>query len=357
MGGVEQVMRQICLTTTQAGVNNRIFCLTHQADTQPIQLAEAEVFLCRANFEVASTPVSWQAFATFKKLVDWADLIHYHFPWPFADLLHLVTHAKKPSIVSYHSDIVRQKIGLIFYRPLQDYFLKSVTKIVATSPQYRQSSPVLQKFLAKTEIIPIGLDKASYPVPTHDRLQYWEERLGRGFFLFVGVLRYYKGLHILLQAAEDISTKIVLVGSGPMEAELKAQASRLNLKNIVFLGRVSDEDKVSLLMLSLAVVFPSHLRSEAFGVSLLEGAMYGKPLISAEIATGTSYINLDNETGLVVPPENPQALKKAMQFLYANPDMATQMGKAAEKRYWDYFTAEKMGKSYMQVYKNCLAVS
>ena len=68
--------------------------------------------------------------------------------------------------------------------------------------------------------------------------------------------------------------------------------------------------------LCFAVLFPSHLRSEAFGISLLEGAMYGKPLISSEIGTGTTYINIDKETGLVVPPSDPIALREAMDFLW-----------------------------------------
>ena len=78
--------------------------------------------------------------------------------------------------------------------------------------------------------------------------------------------------------------------------------------------------------------FPSHLRSEAFGISLLEGAMFGKPMISSEIGTGTSYINIAGETGLVVPPNAPQALHEAMRQLWEHPEQAAQMGARAEER-------------------------
>ena len=108
-------------------------------------------------------------------------------------------------------------------------------------------------------------------------------------------------------------------------------------------------------MLSYGVVFPSHLRSEAFGISLLEGAMYGKPLISSEIGTGTTYINIANETGLVVPPSNAQALKEAMQYLWDNPEQAAEMGKRAEERYWKYFTADIMVNSYAELYRKLSA--
>ncbi len=114
------------------------------------------------------------------------------------------------------------------------------------------------------------------------------ERAGEKFFLFVGNLRYYKGLHVLLDALEGTPFRAVL--SGPAhEQELRRQAARLNLTQVDFVGPVGDEDKVALLTLCRALTFPSHLRSEAFGISLLEGAMFGKPMISTEIGTGTSY--------------------------------------------------------------------
>jgi rhamnosyl/mannosyltransferase len=159
----------------------------------------------------------------------------------------------------------------------------------------------------------------------------------------------------LLQAAQGFSGKIVIAGAGPLAAELKTQAATLQLENIIFLGHVSDEDKVALLTLSLGVVFPSHLRSEAFGVSLLEGAMYGKPLISTDIGTGTSYINVNQETGLVVPPEDATAFRQAMQWLLDHPQAAEQMGVQAEKRYEAYFTAKKMGESYSQLYSDLIS--
>ncbi len=187
-----------------------------------------------------------------------------------------------------------------------------MSRIVASSPNYLATSNVLKKNAHKVVVIPYGLDKATYPQPTPEKLAFWRAQLGQKFFLFVGVLRYYKGLHILLEAAQGTPYPVVIVGAGPVEQELKAQAAQLGLSNVTFLGQLSDVDKVALLMLCYGVVFPSHLRSEAFGISLLEGAMYGKPMISSEIGTGTTFVNIGNETGLVVPPSDPAALRQAM---------------------------------------------
>jgi O-antigen biosynthesis rhamnosyltransferase len=161
-------------------------------------------------------------------------------------------------------------------------------------------------------------------------------------------------LHILLDALAGIDYPVVIAGSGPIENELLAHAKELGLKNVHFVGAVSDDDKFALLSTCFGVVFPSHMRSEAFGISLLEGAMYGKPMISSEIGTGTTYINIDRETGLVVPPSDPSALREAMTYLWKNKQEAVDMGRRAEARYWKLFTAKRMVQSYAKLYKELL---
>ena len=213
------------------------------------------------------------------------------------------------------------------------------------------SSNVLIRYQDKTEVITYGLDKAGYPEPAEERNAYWKQIAGEKFFLFLGVLRYYKGLHILIDALANIEYPVIIAGSGPIEDELSQHAKKLNLKNVHFVGEVSEEDKASLLRSSFCMVFPSHLRSEAFGISLLEGAMFGKPMISSEIGTGTTYINIDKETGLVVPPSDPASLSEALSYLWQNEQEALAMGKKAEARYWELFTADKMVSSYARLYR------
>jgi rhamnosyl/mannosyltransferase len=350
MGGIEQVINQIARGVSKLGVEVDVLSLTSDKAPRTIEIDGYLTHRARMNFEIASTGFSASAFLRFRQLTMEADVIHYHFPWPFMDMVHFVTRVKKPTVVTYHSDIIRQESLLKLYRPLKHRFLESMDRIVATSPNYLATSDVLGMYSNKVSVIPIGLDKASYPLATSERLNYWRERFGSKFFLFVGLIRYYKGLHILLEAAEGTDYPIVIIGAGPIEQALKLQAAQLRLRNIHFLGFQSDDDKVALLTLCYGVVFPSHLRSEAFGVSLLEGAMYGKPMISSEIGTGTTYINIKDETGLVVPPSDPNALRQAMTYLWEHPDQAREMGKRAEERYWKLFTADDMAKSYVSLY-------
>jgi rhamnosyl/mannosyltransferase len=354
MGGVEQVIDQIARAANNFGVTTDVLSLTDKNVPRTVTLNGYTVHRARMNCEIASTGFSLSAILRFRQLAAKADIIHYHFPWPFMDIVHFLTRIKKPTIVTYHSDIIRQKNLLRLYRPLQSCFLASVDRIIATSPNYLATSDVLARFPDKTNVIPIGLDKNTYPDTDAVRIDYWRDRLAPKFFLFIGVLRYYKGLHILLEALKGTDYPVIIVGAGPTEQELKRHADQLGLTNIQFLGRLPDEDKVALLTLAYGIVFPSHLRSEAFGISLLEGAMYGKPMISSEIGTGTSYINIKDETGLVVPPGDATALREAMRDLWDNPNKAAAMGKNAEARYNKYFTANKMAENYVAVYRKLL---
>ena len=80
-GGIEEVIRQICLNTKPYGVESRVFTLSKNNLPEVIIQEGLEIFRAHKNFEVASSGFSFQAFLNFKNQVEWADVIHYHFPW------------------------------------------------------------------------------------------------------------------------------------------------------------------------------------------------------------------------------------------------------------------------------------
>lgn len=357
-GGIEQVIRQIATSSEALGVTAKVFTLSHRTKAvRTVYEDGIEVHQVPCTMDVASTPMAVRALKAFYEAMAWADVAHYHYPWPFADMLHVIVAPKKPALVTYHSDIVKQRVLRQFYKPLQHRFLSSMQAIVATSPNYVATSETLQQFKDKVVVIPVGLRESSYPCPEPERIDTWRARVGSGFFLFVGMLRYYKGLHILLDALSlcvaDVGPKVrvVVVGSGPGEEELRRQAVALKLDNIYILGALPEKDKMALFHLSLGVVLPSHLRSEAYGIALVEGAMCGKPLISTEIGTGSSFVNAHERTGLVVPPCDPQALRQAMHRLVSQPNDAVRMGRGARKRFDVAFTADRMIASYVGLYR------
>ena len=350
-GGVESFIDTLCKTDFRLGVKNTVLTLHPKPQKQPIEMDGYRVHQAKQDFFLASTGFSLSAFNKFKLLSNEANIIHYHFPNPFADMLHVAFRPKKPSVVTYHSDIIRQKYLFPFYRPLKKRFLSSVDHIVATSPNYLATSKTLQQYANKISVIPIGVDPKNFENINSERLDYWRRRLSKPFFLFVGAMRYYKGLHIALEAIAETDIQVVIVGINGIENKLKSKAAKLQLKTVNFLGCVSNEDKLALLNLCHGYIFPSNLRSEAFGISLLEAAMSGKPMISCEIGTGTTFVNLANETGLVINPGSPGELREAMQFLLDNPEISAAMGKRAKKRSLELFTADQQAKSYFDLYQ------
>lgn len=354
-GGLQEAIRQIALATKSHGVTPQIFALSETP--VPVECLRPEGLVTRARSwaEPASCNLGGvAAFRRFARLAKLADVIHYHFPWPFADLLQLLVQPKTPAVMTYHSDIVRQRWLGRAYAPLMSRMLDAMSVVVATSPAYALTSPVLSdaSLKGRVRVIPLGIEEASYP---HDGDAGVLRRLGLGeaepFFLFIGVLRYYKGLHTLVQAATSVNARIVIAGSGPEGAALQEQVRKLGLVNVVFAGQVTDTEKVDLLKSCYSLVLPSHLRSEAFGMVLVEAAMFGKPMISCEIGTGTTFVNADGETGIVVPPENPSELAGAMNCLMEDKDLAERFGQAARLRYEQMFSGEALGKAYAALYQ------
>ncbi len=172
----------------------------------------------------------------------------------------------------------------------------------------------------------------------------------------MGRLRYYKGLHVLLDALPMAPGATLLIGgSGPERDRLAAQASALGVADRVhFLGDVSDEDLPALFRAADVFVLPAHLRAEALGVAQIEALAGGVPCISTELGTGTSYANRHGETGLVVPPGDSTALAQAINTLLADPDMRRRFGQAGQRRVAALFTRDRMLDAVEQVYRDVL---
>lgn len=354
-GGLQEAIRQIALATGAQGVSNTIFTLSPQPEPGVLLMPEARVVRSRSWTAPASCDIGGPAaLATFARLAREAEVLHYLFPWPFSDVLHAVIRPTSAAVLTYVSDVVRQRWLGAAYAPLMWRTLRQMRVIVANSPAYASTSAVLShpSVRGKVRVIPLGIDEKSYPMAGDDAIF---SRLGlvadEPFFLFIGVLRYYKGGHFLVQAAKDLGAKVVIAGSGPEGATLQALAAECGADNVVFAGQISDAEKVALLKRCRALVLPSHLRSEAFGMVLVEAAMFGRPLISCEIGTGTSYVNAHEETGFVVMPKSAPALRRAMMALLRDEALAAAMGRAARHRYEQLFSGPVLGQAYCALFR------
>lgn len=360
-GGLEEAIRQISEYTTAQGVENRIFTVSPTPGKVPVQFNEARVNQFKTTIDIFSTPMSYEFFKKARGEIEECDIIHFHFPWPFAEILFLLQRYKKPALVTYHADILKFKLLKFFIKPVINQFLSKVDSIVTTSQSFLDSSIDLQPFRDKCRVIHLSIGNDRFNLNgqgngiNHEKvLKKVESEVGRDFFLFVGVLRDYKGLEYLIKAMKGLDNKLVIIGKGQNKEKLIKTSEELGLKNVHFPGFVDDTYLQAYLKLCKAFILPSIDRSEAFGVSLLEASYFSKPMISTELGTGTSFVNKHLETGLVVPPGNIRALQKAMCKLSNDNNLCGKLGANAKKRYEALFVPEITGKEYLKLYDELL---
>ena len=354
-GGLEESIRQICLNSGVAADGIDVACIAPKgARASVTDAGYARLLAYPAEIRLSTCPVALRMLGPLWQAFDRYDVVHLHAPWPFAELAALLRPGGRARrVVTYHADIVNRDMLAAAYRPFITRVLNGCDAVVATSEPYIDSSPVLSRLKRRPMVVPLGIDPASYPEPEPDRIAAWRDRLGDGFFLFLGVLRYYKGLDILAEASRHVAAPTVIVGDGPERPRIEALAAGRD--DLICTGHLPDADKVALLHLARAVVLPSTKRGEAFGISLLEGAMASRPLVSTALGTGTDIVNRHGETGLVVPPADPAALADAMRRLESEPANAAALGRAARRRFETQYTGETMGAAYADLYKGLLA--
>jgi len=307
---------------------------------------------------VASTPISWAMPRLLRELKP--DLVHLHMPHPMGDVSYLLAAHAIPMVITYHSDVVRQAGLLRVYGPILDLVLRRAQAVLATSPQYKASSPWLRRHRARCRIVPLGIDQERFRQPdaaTLRRAAELRQRYGPHVLHSHGVFRYYKGLRHLVDAMRLLpGAHLMLTGQGPEEAALKAQVKQYGLgERVFFPGPVSDEELPAYFQAADIYVLPAVARSEAFGLSMVEAQATGLPCISTDIGTGTSYVNLHGVTGLVVAPGDSASLADAARTLLDDADLRQSMGRQGQRRAAELFDLDASAAAVMGVYRSVMS--
>ena len=356
VGGVEGHINLLANGLKKRGVKVEVLVSNTRARLEVEFINGIRVIKVPQLGRFASAPFNPTLSAWVRRLGEGADVIHFHFPNPTGEMSSLLAGLRSKIVVTYHSDIIRQARLAKFYSPFMLKFLNGSAAIIATSPNYVESSEVLRHFRDKCRVIPFGIDLKRFAPnsETAEQVAAIRRAYRTPTALFIGKFRYYKGLYVLLEAMKTVQGSLLLIGIGPMERDLKRKvAADDDLKEkVFFLGEVSDEDVVNHLHACDVFVFPSIFRSEAFGIVLLEAMACGKPLISTELGTGTSFVNQHQETGLVVPPNDIKALAGAINYLFVNPEVRGRFGKAARERVEKYFCLDRMVEDVIRTYQD-----
>jgi glycosyltransferase involved in cell wall biosynthesis len=355
MGGIENHIRLLAAGQRERGIEVEVLVAGDGPRSRLEHIDGIKVVKAGTLLSAASTPLS-PAIALYLQHSD-ADLIHLHFPYPIGESAFLLAGRERPMVLTYHSDIVRQKSLLRLYRPVLRRVLARANRIIATSPQYVRSSEFLPDYEDKVRVVPLGIDVERYESINHPVVDAVHERYGTPMVLFVGRLRYYKGLEFLIRAMRDVEANLVIVGTGPEERNLRDLTDQLNLsEKVCFSGEVSDEEVAAYYQACDLFVLPSCLPSEAFGVVQLEAMACGKPVVCTELGTGTSYVNVDGETGLVVPPCDSDALAHAIKLILSDKEASHSFGENALRRVKEKFGKDVMVEGVIEVYREIRAV-
>ena len=286
-----------------------------------------------------------------------ADLFHFHVPHPTGELAYLLSCTRVPAVATYHSDVVRQRRAMVFYRPLFQHFLRRMRVIMPTSQRYLDTSAALEPHRDRCRVVPLGCPLEAFKTtpPIAARARQLREQYG-DFLLFLGCLRPYKGLPFLLEAMRGLpGTRLVIAGEGPMAPRLGQQVCESGLgARVELVGRVEHNEAVALLHAAALFVLPSHQRSEAFGICQIEAMACGLPVIATDLPTGVPEVNVHNRTGLIVPPADPLALRRAITELLRDPARRRAMGEAGRRRAHERYRDIEMARQVARVYEYVL---
>lgn len=355
-GGIERYSHLLCTGLAERGVEIEVIAAAEKDRASRTEVVDGiKVHRMGSLAEVRGVAVSPGLTGLVRRLAPGFDLIHLNFPNPWVELNYLAFCQQRKAILTYHSDIFRQKVFLKIYSPLIHRLLRQMSAIIATSPNYVDSSPFLPQYGGKCRIIPLPIDTSFFRQVNTTEVDAIRKQYGK-FVLFVGRLVYYKGLEYLIEAVSKLEKiQLVVVGRGRLEGPYRAQTERLGLNGrVFFLGKVPDERLKAFYYACQCFVLPSVARSEAFGIVLAEAMACERPVISTELATGTSFVNLDGVTGFVVPPRDVDALVKKIDLLVRDEELQKRLGYRARLRVEQEFRKEIAIEKTLELYEEIL---
>ena len=353
LGGVEKVMYDLMGGLSSQGVSCDMLCAAVDGAGFEKQLNEhARLFCMHSLCKKAGTMISPAMISKLRQICNDYDIIHVHHPDPMAALALFLSGYKGKVVLHWHSDIVKQRILLKAYLPLQNWLICRADRIVGTSPVYLKGSPYLKKVQEKTVCLPIGISEMPR---NHERAVEIKEKFRNKKIIFsLGRMVTYKGFQYLVEAAKYLGDDYIVVigGNGPLKNNLLQQIKALSLQKKVFLpGRISDKDLVAYYEACRLFCLPSVMKTEAFGIVQIEAMSFGKPVVTTTIPdSGVAWVNAHGKSGLNVAPGDPKGLAEAVHAICDKEDVYLQYSEGALRNFKERFTLEKMIEGDLKIY-------
>jgi rhamnosyl/mannosyltransferase len=304
-------------------------------------------------FDLQSAPICPDLVRRIRGIM--ADIVHIHWPNPTAVLAYVLSGHKGRLVITYHSDIVRQRFLARAFTPVLRHALRRASAIIVTSPNYIDGSDVLPEFRDRCRVIPLGVSVKHFDHYDLEEVKQVRAWYGPRIVLGVGRLVFYKGFEHLVRAMQDIDGHLLLIGRGPLRDSLEQLAQSLKLADrVTFLSEV--EDVRPYYHAADVFALSSIMRSEAFGIVQLEAMACGKPVVNTQLNSGVTFVSPHGVSGLTVPPGDSRALARAINQLLDQPQLRVELGGRARQRVAQNFTISKMVQRTSELYQEVMGI-
>jgi rhamnosyl/mannosyltransferase len=351
-GGMETHLEQL---STQLRQFMDVRVLVSNNDSRSITERRNGVLVHRAGTlaRFANTSISPGLVAAIRQSP--AEIVHIHWPNPTAVLSYLASGHKGRLVMTYHSDIIKQRIPALLFDPILKAVLSRCAAVIATSPQYISASPVLRRFRNICHVIPFGIAPERFVHREESAVDEVRRKYGPRLVLAVGRLVYYKGFEYLVRAMRSVNGHALIIGDGPLRDKLRTLAVECEVADrVTITGEQFIQDLVPYFHACDLLVLPSVARSEAFGIVQLEAMVCGKPVINTSLDSGVPFVSQDRVTGITVPPADSLSLAVAINKLLDDHWLRSRYGEAARKRIHEEFKLDSMVQRTCRLYDQVL---
>lgn len=289
VGGIENNVRQVARMVVRGGGEAIVIASNHdytRRRTTTEDDAGVHVLRLPTLGRVLSLPLTIGWIRALRRQRRGA-VLHLHAPNPLAEFACLMAAGGRPIVITDHGLVQGNKPASGLRAAMYRALLKRSSAIVTYTQSFADASPEVSRFRQKVRVIPHAMDAAEFGASGAVMARVETIRKGdpRAVVLFVGRLVHYKGLHILLEAFDEVRTpsRLIIVGGGPEGTRLKEMAGRMKRSaDVEFVGEVAHGEVAPYYHAAAVLALPALSAQESFGQAVLEAALCGVPTIATD---------------------------------------------------------------------------
>ncbi len=359
IGGVENTVLDLNRRLIARGHRVVVICADEPAGS-PDHVQGIDVVRLPWRGKLGNTNLAWGLRDAIRR--QRPDVIHTHIPTAlYSDAAADVAREMGvPLVLTYHNDLIGEGLkglfGKVYNRFVLPGLLERCTRVVTINPNYAAKSPHLAATDPKITCVPWGVDEQLFHPPADGGPPADAPELVLGFLSLLDEHHRYKGLDVLLRAVASLRqggrrVRLKVGGAGAEQGLYRQLAAELGIADVTeFLGFIPGPDLPGFYGSCHVFVLPStDARREGFGLVLLEAMSCARAVVSTPIVGMYGDIE-KHETGLLVPPLDPDALAAALARLDGERGLLAAMGARGRRLVVERYTWTSVTDAYESIY-------